>query len=105
MASAKQKNEKASSDKDGANRRRFDRRDTHIVRRGGVALAEEVSRRAGAVIAAVGVRSSAGRDALREMDEGLRRENNLANPGTSADLTAAAIFVALLGDAWRSSDR
>lgn len=31
MASAKQKNEKASSDKDGANRRRFDRRDTHIV--------------------------------------------------------------------------
>lgn len=81
------------------------RRDTHIIRRGGVALAEEVSRRAGAVIAAGGVRSSAGRDALREMDEGLRGDDNLANPGTSADLTAAAIFVALLGDAWRSSDR
>ena len=81
------------------------RHDTHIARRGGVALAEDVSRRARTVIAAGGVRSAAGRDALREMDEALRREGNVANPGTSADLTAAAIFVALLGDSWRTSDR
>lgn len=76
------------------------RADTHIVRRGGAALAADVAERARAVLAAGGVRSEAGRRALTDWDARLRQHGNLANPGTSADLTAAAIFVVLLGGGW-----
>jgi len=74
--------------------------DTHVVRRGGSALAEEVSRRAGAVLDAGGVRSAAGRRAIDAMDVALRDKRHTANPGTTADLTAAAIFVVLLAGGW-----
>lgn len=74
--------------------------DSHIVRRGGEAVAARVSQRARAVLDAGGVRSRAGRQAIIEMDLDLRDPDNTANPGTGADLTAAAIFVALLGGAW-----
>jgi triphosphoribosyl-dephospho-CoA synthase len=70
--------------------------DTHVARRGGVALAAEVSLRARTVLASGGVRAAAGRRAIDEMDRGLRDARNTANPGTTADLTAAAIFVVLL---------
>jgi triphosphoribosyl-dephospho-CoA synthetase len=36
------------------------------------------------------------------MDRGLRDDRNSGNPGTTADLTAAAIFVVLLGGGWVS---
>jgi triphosphoribosyl-dephospho-CoA synthase len=78
--------------------------DTHVARRGGAALAAEVSRRARTALAAGGVRSAAGRQAIGEMDRSLRDARNTANPGTTADLTAAAIFVALLGGAWHEPD-
>jgi triphosphoribosyl-dephospho-CoA synthase len=74
--------------------------DTHVARRGGAALAAEVSRQARSVLSAGGVRSLAGRHALEEMDRGLRDVRHTANPGTTADLTAAAIFVVLLGGGW-----
>jgi triphosphoribosyl-dephospho-CoA synthase len=74
--------------------------DTHVARRGGAALAAEVSRQARAVLSAGGVRSLPGRHALEEMDRGLRDARHTANPGTTADLTAAAIFVVLLGGGW-----
>jgi triphosphoribosyl-dephospho-CoA synthase len=70
--------------------------DTHIARRGGAALAADVSRRAAAVLDAGGVRSDAGRRAIDEMDRDLRAPRHLASPGTTADLTAAAIFVTLV---------
>jgi triphosphoribosyl-dephospho-CoA synthase len=70
--------------------------DTHVARRGGVALAAEVSLRARTVLASGGVRAAAGRRAIDKMDRGLRDARNTANPGTTADLTAAAIFVVLL---------
>jgi len=35
------------------------------------------------------------------MDRELRDARHLGNPGTTADLTAAAIFVALLDGRWR----
>jgi triphosphoribosyl-dephospho-CoA synthase len=69
--------------------------DTHIERRGGVPLAADVTRRAREVMAAGGVRSAAGRAAIDEFDRTLRDPNHTANPGTTADLTAAAIFVVL----------
>lgn len=76
--------------------------DTHIARRGGAAMADDVSRQARATLASGGVRSRAGREAIERMDHGLRDARHLGNPGTTADLTAAAIFVALLDGAWRA---
>jgi triphosphoribosyl-dephospho-CoA synthase len=77
-----------------------DAEDTHIIRRAGIAIASEVSRQARAVLAAGGVRSVAGRRAISALDASLRASGNAANPGTAADLTAASIFVVLLGGGW-----
>jgi triphosphoribosyl-dephospho-CoA synthase len=74
--------------------------DTHVARRGGAALAAEVSQRARTALAAGGVRSAPGRRAIDEMDLALRDASHTANPGAAADLTAAAIFVVLLDGGW-----
>ena len=79
--------------------------DTHIARRAGAGPAGEVSRVARAALDAGGVRSEDGRRALEELDRRLRGRGNLGNPGTTADLTAAAIFVLLLAGGWRRSLR
>ena len=71
--------------------------DTHIVRRTGLAAAERVSQLARETIAAGGMRSAAGRQAVDAMDRAIRDDRNSNNPGTTADLTAAAIFVTLIG--------
>jgi len=70
--------------------------DTHIARRGGDALAKAVSDQAQRALAAGGVRSAAGQRMIEDMDRALRDARNTGNPGTAADLTAAAIFVVLL---------
>ena len=69
--------------------------DTLIARKRGAAAAERVSGDARAVLAAGGVRSSGGRRALRDFDASLRLEGNALNPGTTADLVTATLFVAL----------
>lgn len=74
--------------------------DTHIARRSGSDRADEVTIRAQRVLGEGGVRSEAGRRAIDDMDRALRDDRNSGNPGTTADLTAAAIFVVLLGGAW-----
>jgi triphosphoribosyl-dephospho-CoA synthase len=74
--------------------------DTHIARRSGKSLAHQVTARAQRVLAEGGVRSEAGRRAIDDMDLALRDETNSGNPGTTADVTAAAIFVVLLGGGW-----
>jgi triphosphoribosyl-dephospho-CoA synthase len=74
--------------------------DTHIVRRGGAELAHRVSKRAAESLALGGVRSDAGRQSIEALDVSLRDARNLANPGTSADLTAAALFAALIVGGW-----
>ncbi|HWG52730.1 MAG TPA: triphosphoribosyl-dephospho-CoA synthase [Gemmatimonadaceae bacterium] len=74
--------------------------DTHIARKLGLNEAQEVSHRAARVLAAGGVRTGAGRAAIVQLDGYLRDSRNARNPGTTADLCAAAIFVALLGGAW-----
>jgi triphosphoribosyl-dephospho-CoA synthase len=76
--------------------------DTHVTRRGGATLAAEVSQRARAALAAGGVRSTAGRHAIGDLDRALREGVPAANPGTTADIIAAAIFVALLGGGWQA---
>ena len=74
--------------------------DTHVARRGGPELAADISERAADVLRAGGVRTDDGRKALGYFDHSLRDPRNIGNPGTTADLTAAAIFVALLQGAW-----
>ena len=70
--------------------------DTHIVRRSGMQAAERVSGLARDALVAGGVRSPAGRQAIEAMDGAIRDARNSNNPGTTADLTAAAIFVTLI---------
>jgi triphosphoribosyl-dephospho-CoA synthase len=74
--------------------------DTHIARKLGAAEAAAVSRRARAVRAAGGTRSAEGRQALDLLDAELRDDRNRRNPGTTADLTCAALFVVILEGGW-----
>ncbi len=77
--------------------------DSHVARKLGVAAAEAVTRQAVAVRAAGGVRTGAGRAALAALDRDLRDATNARNPGATADLTAAALFVVILEDGWTPS--
>jgi triphosphoribosyl-dephospho-CoA synthase len=70
--------------------------DTLIARKRGVEAAEGVSAGARGVLAAGGVRTAAGRRALRSFDASLREDGNALNPGTTADLVTATVFVAVL---------
>jgi triphosphoribosyl-dephospho-CoA synthase len=69
--------------------------DSLIGRKRGVAEAAEAGRRAGRVLAAGWPRGDAARAALEELDGWLRAEGHKRNPGTTADLVAASLFVAL----------
>jgi triphosphoribosyl-dephospho-CoA synthase len=70
--------------------------DTLIARKRGTAVAGRVTERAREVLGAGGVRSARGRTALAGFDASLRRDGNAFNPGTTADLVTAVLFVALL---------
>src|SRR3954447_9542879 len=72
--------------------------DTLVARKRGRAEAERVSAGAARVLAAGGVRSDAGRTAIAPFDASLRVDGNALNPGTTADLVTAVLFVALLED-------
>jgi len=70
--------------------------DTLIARKRGPAAAERVSAGAADALAAGGVRSAPGRAAVAELDASLRADGNALNPGTTADLVTAVLFLALL---------
>jgi triphosphoribosyl-dephospho-CoA synthase len=70
--------------------------DTLIARKRGADAAGRVSAGAREVLAAGGVRTAAGRRALRSFDASLREPGNPLNPGTTADLVTATLFVALV---------
>lgn len=74
--------------------------DTHVARRSGAETAAHVSALAQGALGAGGVRSAKGREAIENMDASLRDDRHSANPGTTADLTAAAIFVVLSRGGW-----
>ena len=69
--------------------------DSLLARKRGPAEAEESARRARAVLDAGGLASGVGRAALAELDRWLRAEGHARNPGTTADLVTACLFVAL----------
>jgi triphosphoribosyl-dephospho-CoA synthase len=70
--------------------------DTLIARKRGAEDAARVSAGARDVLVAGGVRTAAGRRALRSFDASLREPGNALNPGTTADLVTATLFVALV---------
>ncbi|MEM3737642.1 MAG: triphosphoribosyl-dephospho-CoA synthase [Candidatus Bathyarchaeia archaeon] len=71
------------------------RPDTLIARKLGLEAAKVVSKKAGEVLAAGGLLTAEGRRSLEIFDINLR-EDNRYNPGTTADLTAASLMVAIL---------
>jgi triphosphoribosyl-dephospho-CoA synthase len=69
--------------------------DSLICRKRGEAEAEEAARRAGRVLDAGWPTSAAAGQALAAFDAWLRAEGHQRNPGTTADLVTASLFVAL----------
>jgi triphosphoribosyl-dephospho-CoA synthase len=69
--------------------------DSLIARKRGRAEAEEAAARAARVLDADWPRRRGAWEALAELDEWLRAQGNQRNPGTTADLVAASLFVLL----------
>jgi len=74
--------------------------DSLISRKSGYEAALNVSRKALAIVSAGGLGSERGREMTLELDKELQRSEGSMNPGTTADLTAASIFLLLL-EGWR----
>lgn len=72
--------------------------DTLIQRKRGVEMAHLVSNRARRVLELGGMTTEVGRAALRRLDNELRDARHTLNPGTTADLTATVVFLALLAE-------
>jgi len=77
--------------------------DSHVARKLGLPAAEAISGRAREMQALGGIRTAPGRVALEAFDGELRDARNTRNPGTSADLTTAAICVVILEGGWQRS--
>jgi triphosphoribosyl-dephospho-CoA synthase len=69
--------------------------DTLIVRKMGVTEAEEASQRARQALDPFWIDRSSRWEALAKLDAWLRAEGNRRNPGTTADLVTACLFIAL----------
>jgi triphosphoribosyl-dephospho-CoA synthase len=74
--------------------------DSLIMRKMGEKAAKHVSEAARRIIEAGGSESKEGNKMLWSLDEELKKENGKLNPGTTADLTAASLFVLVLSG-WR----
>jgi triphosphoribosyl-dephospho-CoA synthase len=70
--------------------------DTFIARKVGVEKAQEISLDAKKVLALGGLGTSKGQASVLEFDRKLRESGNQLNPGTTADLTAAALALCTL---------
>jgi triphosphoribosyl-dephospho-CoA synthase len=69
--------------------------DSLIARKNGPAVAADVQRRAADVVRIGSIGTPEGRRAGVELDRRLRSDGNKLNPGTTADLITACLFVAL----------
>ena len=73
-----------------------ERPDTFIARKVGKQKAIEVSEEAKVILELGGLETPAGKKSLTEFDKQLRSKGNSCNPGTTADLTAAALALCSL---------
>jgi len=71
--------------------------DTFVARKTGIERAREVSAMAKEVLKLGGLETSRGKESIREFDLELRKSSNLLNPGTTADIIAAALALSILG--------
>lgn len=69
--------------------------DSLIARKNGLEVARWVQRQAQEILRHGGLETVGGRQAYAQLDEKLRTPDNRLNPGTIADLIAAALFVSL----------
>jgi len=74
--------------------------DSLIARKKGPREAEKLRHKAGKILEAGGAGEKDGKRMLANLDKKLQSEKGLMNPGTTADLTAASIFILLL-TGWR----
>jgi len=70
--------------------------DTFIARKVGSEKAKDILKEAQRVLEKGGIFTKAGKKAIEKLDRNLRKEGNKLNPGTTADLVTAALFVWLL---------
>lgn len=70
--------------------------DTLIARKKGMDTATDISGQAAQILKYGGIFSSKGREEISQFDLALRDESHALNPGTTADLVAAVLFVFLL---------
>ena len=73
-----------------------ERPDTFISRKAGKEKALEISREAKEVLIRGGIETTDGHERLISFDEKLRRSGNNCNPGTTADIIAAALALCTL---------
>jgi triphosphoribosyl-dephospho-CoA synthase len=71
--------------------------DTFIARKTGIKKAREVSLEAKEIMSLGGPATVEGRMRLDRFDRELRRQSNLLNPGTTADIVCAALALCVLG--------
>lgn len=72
--------------------------DTLIARKTAEIKARRISKDAMTVLERGGILTEEGRVELRRFDRSLRGEGNKLNPGTTADIVAAALFIWLLNN-------
>jgi triphosphoribosyl-dephospho-CoA synthase len=70
--------------------------DTLIIRKSGESLANEVSLRAKEILKMGGLISEKGKETIINFDNYLQLQKGQLNPGTTADLLAGVLFIALL---------
>ncbi|MEM4733056.1 MAG: triphosphoribosyl-dephospho-CoA synthase [Candidatus Bathyarchaeia archaeon] len=73
-----------------------ERPDTFIARKVGIEKAREISRDAQRILSLGGLTTESGRQSIIAFDKKLRNADSLYNPGTTADLTAAALALCTL---------
>jgi len=70
--------------------------DTFIARKTGIEKSKEVSLKAKQILNLGGTETPLGKKSLNEFDRELRKSSNLLNPGTTADIIAAALALCVL---------
>ncbi len=68
--------------------------DSHVIRKCGAEVGKELQQRAADVLEAGFPESSISQKKRQEFDDWLRQNNNIRNPGTTADLITATLFIA-----------
>jgi len=71
--------------------------DTFIARKTSLEKAREISSKAREILELGGLGTSRGKESLNNFDQQLRKASNLLNPGTTADIIAAALSLCVLG--------